>query len=135
MKHKEDRGTKLPCFGLRSAQLFHRIRFKNVNQDFREIDLRFLKTFKTLYVRCTDDSSCHGLFLIRYLDLLIPNWKKCKTNFYYQLRLLNVEFDFVFLNMAGGRLSIPPHAALKNEQKKTDCMVRWKPRCTKAGKS
>ena len=48
---------------------------------------------------------------------------------------MNIEFDFVFLNMAGRRLSMEPQAAVKNEQKKTDCMVRWKPRCTKAGKS
>ena len=49
---------------------------------------------------------------------------------------MNVEFDFVFLNMAGRRLSMEPHAAaVKTEQKKTDCVVRWKPRCTKAGKS
>ena len=48
---------------------------------------------------------------------------------------MNIEFDFVFLNMAGRRLSMEPQAAVKNEQKKTDCMVRWKPRCTKAGES
>ena len=48
---------------------------------------------------------------------------------------MNIEFDFVFLNMAGRRLSMEPQAAVKNEQKKTDCVVRWKPRCTKAGKS